>query len=106
MRAYLRLDLDPEALRARARTIGVALDVLDPRRAGHARLPAPLDATWSRGAEFVLVIDTRPAARPLQARPRAELFCDRRMSWSEYARVAAGDTLVALEAPNEPGRER
>jgi len=97
-RLYLRLDLDPEALRGRARAIGVAFDVLDPRR-GDTRLPAPLDATWSRGAEFALVVDPGVSARDV---PRAELFCDRRMAWSEYARVRAGDSLVVLEQPMRP----
>jgi len=98
-RLYLRLDLDPEALHGRARAFGVALDVLDPRR-GDTRLPAPLDATWSRGAEFVLLID--PAGRSGRDTPRAELFADRRMAWSEYARVLQGDSLVALDAPMRP----
>jgi hypothetical protein len=97
-RLYLRLDLDPEALHGRARAFGVALDVLDPRR-GDTRLPAPLDATWSRGAEFVLMVDPGRTGRDT---PRAELFADRRMAWSEYARVRQGDSLVALEAPMRP----
>jgi len=98
-RLYLRLDLDPGALHGRARAFGVALDVLDPRR-GDTRLPAPLDATWSRGAEFVLLID--PAGRTNRDIPRAELFCDRRMGWSPYGRIRAGDTLAAHEVPMRP----
>ena len=95
-RLYLRLDVFPGALHGQVRGLGIALDMLDPRR-GDTRLPAPLDATWSRGAEFVLLID--PAARP---GPRAELFCDRRMSWSAFARVRDGDTLAVHEAPLGP----
>lgn len=95
-RLYLRLDVEPAA--GRVRTFGVALDVLDPRR-GDTRLPAPLDAAWSRGAEFVLLIDPWPRAR---GTPRAELFADRAMSWSEFARALDGDTLAAHDAPLAP----
>ena len=96
-RLYLRLDADPAALRGRAKTFGVALDVLDPRR-GSFRLPLPLDASWSRGAEFVLLIDP---GRPSGSRqPRAELFIDRRLIRSEYARVWNGEAFVpAAGAP-------
>jgi len=81
------------------RAIGVSLDVLDPAR-GDRRLPAPLRATWSRGAEFVLLI--QPPARGASGgsvfdRSResdggAELFIDRSMNYSTYAvtRTARG----------------
>src|SRR5262249_15168544 len=59
-----------------------------------------LDATWSRGAEFVLLVD--PAGRNGRDTPHAELFADRRMAWSEYARVREGDSLVVLDAPMRP----
>ncbi|TMQ58461.1 MAG: hypothetical protein E6K75_05320, partial [Candidatus Eisenbacteria bacterium] len=51
-RLYLRVDLAPEALPI----IGIAMDVLDPARGDH-RLPKPLRATWSRGAEYMLLLD-------------------------------------------------
>ncbi len=95
-RLYLRLDVDPASLRGPARAFGVALDVIDPRR-GDRRLPAPIDATWSRGAEFVLVVEP---GRPAAGRPaRAELFIDREMGWSEFGRVREGGSWVRSEAP-------
>ncbi|HKQ56443.1 MAG TPA: hypothetical protein VJY35_01130 [Candidatus Eisenbacteria bacterium] len=97
-RLYLRLDLDRRALRQGIRTLGVSLDVLDPRR-GDTRLPAPLDAVWSRGAEFVLIIDPGDGR---SVPPRAELFCDRQMSWSAYARARDGATFRRHEIPMRP----
>jgi hypothetical protein len=95
-RLYLRLDADPAALRGRAKAFGVALDVLDPRR-GAPRLPAPLDASWSRGAEYVLIVD--PGRHPGGREPWAELFIDRRMGWSEFGRVREGAALVPCAPP-------
>jgi hypothetical protein len=122
-RLYLRIDLAPGALsrwtggRSRpprgspprgspppapggaVRAIGVSLDVLDPAR-GDRRLPAPLRATWSRGAEFLLLIV--PSARgdagggvfdrSRRSEGRAELFIDRSMNYSTHAvaRTARG----------------
>jgi hypothetical protein len=97
-RLYLRLDVDRRALR-RGVTFGVALDVLDPRR-GDTRLPPPLEATWSRGAEYVLVIE--PAADPRRGVSRAELFCDRGMGWSPYGRILEGASPVRAELPLRP----
>jgi hypothetical protein len=112
-RLYLRIDLAPLAGRGTSggtdrqprphetpppwtggalRAIGVSFDVLDPAR-GDRRLPAPLRATWSRGAEFVLVI-VPPAPtgagsgvfdRNAASDGRAELFIDRAMNYSTYA---------------------
>ena len=95
-RLYLRLDVDPSALRGRAKAFGVALDVLDPRR-GASRLPAPLDASWSRGAEYVLLLD--PGRHSGSRQPRAELFIDRRMGWSEFGRVREGAAYVPIASP-------
>lgn len=89
-RLYLRVDLTPGAPAA----VGVALDVLDPAR-GDRRLPRPLEATWSRGAEFMLVVE--PGKRP-----RAELFIDGAMNYSRWARVMVNGTAVPHEAPYRP----
>lgn len=87
---FLRLDVDPRSLGGRAQAFGVALDMLDPRR-GDVRLPAPLDASWSRGAEYVLVVDPgRRGGKPA----RAELFSDRRMGWSDYGRLRVGNVWM------------
>lgn len=93
-RLYLRLDLAP----GEPRSAGIALDVLDPRRGDH-RLPAPLHATWSRGAEFVLVLDGK----------RAELFIDAAMNYSRWSRVFVKGRAEPHTAPlrpvaNEDGR--
>jgi hypothetical protein len=95
-RLYLRADLGPGTLP----TIGIALDVLDPAR-GDRRLPKPLRATWSRGAEFVLVV--APGAS------KAELFIDKAMNYSRWARVltasgAEGHTAPYRPVANEDGR--
>ena len=116
---YLRVDLSPGALSRKSRpgprrggeprgsppaapggavrAIGVSLDVLDPAR-GDRRLPAPLRATWSRGAEYVLLIQPpeRGAAgvfdRSRRSDGSAELFIDGSMNYSTYAvtRTARG----------------
>jgi len=96
-RLYLRLDLAP---RAPAAAVGIALDVLDPAR-GDRRLPAPLDVTWSRGAEFAIVVE--PGAG------RAELYVDRSMNFSGWSRLLVNGVPVADRAPfrpvaNEDGR--
>ncbi|HXF58211.1 MAG TPA: hypothetical protein VN539_00130 [Candidatus Saccharimonadales bacterium] len=105
-RLYLRLDLAPgEPISA-----GVALDVLDPRR-GDRRLPRPLDAVWSRGAEFLLVTDAGEAGgRGIRREdPRAELFIDAAMNYSRWARVLVNGRAQPHTAPlrpvaNEDGR--
>ncbi|MGH7730796.1 MAG: hypothetical protein ACRENJ_06030, partial [Candidatus Eiseniibacteriota bacterium] len=97
-RLYLRLDVDPATLHGRAKAFGVALDVLDPRR-GATRLPAPLNASWSRGAEYVLLVD--PGRRPGSRTPRAELFIDRRAYRSEYGRVWNGQAFVPTTADTQ-----
>ena len=82
----------PPATGGGVRTIGVSIDVLDPRR-GERRLPYPLLAVWSRGAEFTLLIEPpQPgdAAGSLfqggaPSGGRAELFIDRSMNYSLYA---------------------
>jgi hypothetical protein len=96
-RFYLRLDLDPQALRGGVRTLGVSLDVLDSGR-GDRRLPAPLDASWSRGAEFVLVIE--PGGGNSEA--KAELFVDRSMNWSSSSRVVENRSYLPQRAPLRP----
>jgi hypothetical protein len=113
-RLYLRIDYSPtawarkpgragETMQNRAgeappapgggvRAIGVSLDVLDPKR-GDTRLPAPLNATWSRGAEFVLLLEPPQPGGSAGALfrggersgGRAELFIDRSMNYSLYA---------------------
>ncbi len=95
-RLYLRLDVDPAALHGLTKAFGIALDVFDPRR-GDSRLPAPLEASWSRGAEYVLLVD--PGHRPGSRRPRAELFSDRRMGWSEYGQIRDGVGYVRTYSP-------
>jgi hypothetical protein len=125
-RFYLRLDLAPGALtgrmekpdrpkpqphatpppipRAPLRALGVSLDVLDPAR-GDRRLPLPIRATWSRGAEYVLVVEPRVDRGSRDAsgsRGRAELFIDRDMNYSVYSRVAAGKGFEPLHAPFRP----
>ena len=95
-RFYLRIDLAPGT----APTVGVALDVLDPAR-GDRRLPRPLNATWSRGAEFVLLVDPGAA--------KAELFIDRAMNYSRWSRILVNGNPEPDEAPlrpvaNEDGR--
>jgi hypothetical protein len=95
-RFYLRIDLAPGV----SPTVGVALDVLDPAR-GDRRLPRPLNATWSRGAEFVLLVDPRGG--------RAELFIDRAMNYSRWSRILVNGNAEPDGAPlrpvaNEDGR--
>lgn len=96
-RVYLRLDVDPRKPPA---AIGVAIDVLDPAR-GDTRLPAPLRATWSRGAEFQLVLEPG-AALGGRGAPRAELFIDRGMNWSGWSRLLDRGAFVRNRAPFRP----
>ncbi len=132
-RLYLRIDLAPGALSGRAegrpgpprqsqphetppparagaiRAIGVSLDVLDPAR-GDRRLPAPLRATWSRGAEFVLLIVPPMGGaagagvfdRDARSEGRAELFIDRSMNYSTYAVLRGPRGLEWSGAPFRP----
>ncbi len=96
-RLYLRIDLPPKTPSA----VGVALDVLDPAR-GDQRLPRPLNATWSRGAEFMLLVEPgNPGARGSRA-PRAELFIDRAMNYSRWARVMVDGNPAPHTAPYRP----
>jgi hypothetical protein len=105
-RFYVRFDLAPGAAARETRALGVMLDVLDPAR-GDRRLPAPLPATWSRGAEFALVIEPRGApagggrGAPRDA-PRAALFIDAAMNYSTYARRLAGGDWKWHRAPFRP----
>jgi hypothetical protein len=100
-RFYLRIDLAEGALERDAKTVGVSLDVLDPER-GDRRLPAPLHATWNRGAEFVLVIEPGDAPRRGGRRGRAELFIDKSMNWSGWSRIQLGGSLAVNPAPFRP----
>ncbi|HET9950583.1 MAG TPA: hypothetical protein VFS09_02185 [Candidatus Eisenbacteria bacterium] len=99
-RFYLRVDLAPRAAERGIRSVGVAFDVLDAAR-GDRRLPAPLDATWSRGAEFVLLLEPALGSRDDRSR-RASLFADSRTRYSEFARVRNGDDYGFLRAPYRP----
>lgn len=98
-RFYVRLDLAPGAPSA----VGVALDVLDPAR-GDRRLPRPLHAIWSRGAEFMLLVEPGdPSARDREKRPpRAELFIDQAMNYSRWARVMVDGNASTHAAPYRP----
>ncbi|HXL15587.1 MAG TPA: hypothetical protein VN972_05845 [Methylomirabilota bacterium] len=97
-RLYLRVDLAPGAAPS---AIGIALDVLDPAR-GDRRLPRPLSAIWSRGAEFMLLVEPgEPGARG-KHQPRAELFIDRAMNYSKWARVIVNGADLPHPAPYRP----
>lgn len=109
-RFYLRMDLapdpahGPEARRidpAPRPTIGVSLDVLDPSR-GDRSLPPPLRATWSRGAEFVLLLEPGDPGAGGKRPPRAELFIDRAMNYSGWSRVRTGGRFEPHTAPFRP----
>ena len=93
---YLRFDLAPGAARGAPAAVGVAIDVLDPAR-GDTRLPAPLDASWSRGAEYQLVI----APRDHEA-SGVELFIDSRSNWSPWSRVIRGGVFTEHTGPFAP----
>jgi hypothetical protein len=99
-RFYLRLDLAPGAEARDIRSIGVAFDVLDPER-GDRRLPPPLRATWSRGAEYVLLIEPSVDTGDDRSR-RAALFADAATRYSEFARVRRGEEVSFLRAPYRP----
>jgi len=90
-RFYLRIDLGPGA----PASVGVSLDVLDPAR-GDRRLPRPLQATWSRGAEFTLVVEPQAG--------RAELFIDRAMNYSRWSRILSKGEGLQDVAPLHPVR--
>lgn len=99
-RLYLRFDVDPTKETPAA--LGASIDVLDPAR-GDTRLPAPLRAVWSRGAEFQLVIEPASALqRNLRDRPGAELFIDRSMNWSGWSRLLEDGVFVRNRAPFRP----
>lgn len=97
-RLYLALELEPGALEGKPLEIGVSFDVLDSAR-GDTRLPAPLRARWSRGAEYVLrVTPPSPAGAGV-----ARLLADDAMSWSAFARLARkGGELDRNRAPLRP----
>ena len=88
-RIYLRFDLAP-ATAPEPATIGAAIDVLDPAR-GDTRLPPPLQATWSRGAEFALVITPKSE--------KAEIFIDAAWNWSPWSRIRRGADFDVNRAP-------
>jgi hypothetical protein len=111
-RLCLAIELAPGALAAKPLEIGVSFDVLDSTR-GDTRLPAPLRARWSRGAEYVLRItppvapgDGRARGRKGASGPspgRARLLADDAMRWSAFARVARKDgALDRSRAPLQP----
>jgi hypothetical protein len=111
-RLYLRLDLaaTPSAKKNGRNgkngeqgppQLGVALDVLDAAR-GDRRLPAPLQATWSRGAEFVLLVDPGDPEHRSERPPRAELFIDRSMNWSLWSRLLIDGRFERDRAPFRP----
>lgn len=124
-RLYLRIDYNPESwgfVPGRAgelkrggtappapgggiRAFGVSLDVLDPKR-GDTRLPAPLQATWSRGAEFVLVVEPPLGESRVFAGShpggRAALFIDRSMNYSLYSKFLSGKTFEWNTTPFHP----
>ncbi|HEU4725719.1 MAG TPA: hypothetical protein VFU59_10545 [Candidatus Eisenbacteria bacterium] len=99
-RFYLRVDLESAAAARQLRSIGIAFDVLDPAR-GDRRLPPPLRATWSRGAEYVLLIEPAAASSNDQDR-RAALFGDAATRYSEFARIRRGSEVSFLRAPYRP----
>jgi hypothetical protein len=99
----------PRAPGGGIRALGVSFDILDPKR-GDSRLPAPLQATWSRGAEFVLVVEpprpdphsatfTRSGRRP---GGRAALFIDRSMNYSQHAGFLTSKGFEWNTAPFRP----
>ena len=101
-RIYLRLDLAKGAHDGDWKAFGVALDVLDPNR-GDRRLPAPLRATWNRGAEFVLVIEPGVSlGKGEREGAKAELFIDQSMNWSGWSRLRAGRGFAANPALFRP----
>ncbi len=97
---YLRLDLAPDARPEDVRALGVAFDVLDPER-GDKRLPAPLDARWSRGAERMLLIEPALDAASDRGR-RAALFADASTRTSAFARVREGNRWETQQGPKRP----
>ncbi len=96
-RLYLRVDLTPGAL-DRVRAFGVMLDVLDPERGDH-RLPAPLHAKWSRGAEYALVVGPGNGRKDAG---RAELFIDAATNYSVFARRLVDGRFEFLHTPYRP----
>jgi hypothetical protein len=98
-RLYLRFDVDPRAAHPPA-ALGAAIDVLDPGR-GDTRLPAPLRAVWSRGAEFQLVIEPGDPRHKGDG-ARAELFIDRSTNWSGWSRLLDRGAFVVDRAPFRP----
>ena len=97
---YLRIDLDPAAAARAIRSVGIAFDVLDPER-GDKRLPPPLEAAWSRGAERVLLLEPALGSRDDRDR-RATLFSDGATRYSEFARIRRDGDYAFLKAPYRP----
>ncbi|TMQ58430.1 MAG: hypothetical protein E6K76_07940 [Candidatus Eisenbacteria bacterium] len=109
-RFYVRIDLaeaprrggeGPRTGPAPPPMIGVSLDVLDPKR-GDRGLPRPLRATWSRGAEFVLLIDPGDLRDRGKRPPRAELFIDKAMNYSVWSRVLVDGRFESNTSPFRP----
>jgi hypothetical protein len=88
-RLYLRLDVVNQQRFWIGWTFGISIDVLDPER-GDKRLPLPIRATWSRGAEFVLLAEPLSSTRDQDKPGEAELFVDASTRWSTYARLLKG----------------
>jgi hypothetical protein len=97
---YLRIDLAADAQPGDARAIGVAFDVLDPA-CGDRRLPPPLSAVWSRGAERVLLIEPALESNADSDR-RAALFADASTRTSEFARVREAGRWEIQRGPYRP----
>jgi hypothetical protein len=112
-RLFLELDLTSPARSTNSPLeLGVSFDVLDSAR-GDTRLPAPIRARWTRGAEYVLRI-TPPTAgagtntakdpkRRSTASGRVHLLADDAMSWSAFSRVVSKEgPLDRQRAPLRP----
>jgi hypothetical protein len=97
----------PQAPGGGVRAVGVSLDILDPKR-GDTRLPPPLQATWSRGAEFILLVEPPLVPQRIVSSKgdllhgRAALFIDRSMNYSLYAGFLTAKGFEWNTAPFRP----